>query len=624
MGVVTVLVLGAVGSIILVSRATFFADDFIGFSVARQQGLTGSYLLLGVYGHLIPMFRLANWALVTWAPYRWWPAAAVEVTLYLAGIALTWRLLRLLFGASWGAVVVLGVAALSLLYVPTILWWSSAGCLLPLFAASALTVDAFVRYDMTHKVRHLAVLTLAYAVGLGFFDSMLLNVIVLVLFTALFLCAGSGFWGAARGVARRWPAWLCLAVPTGLDLAYRFAHSAEFTAPVRPTLRELVHYLAIAWSQAFVPGSLGLRYPELVSNVTAVTVVGQVAFVLVVGVSLRRRPQAWRAWVLFALVIGILLVITGENRVGVFGPGLGLDYRYLASLPIVSALTLGLAFLPLRAVVAPDGARVTAPVGPAPVAARPEDDPVARPAGRSAGRVAVAGLTALAVGAYLLAAGISTERIATTSESWLTAGYIQRFTASQVRVQASDPQAFLYNDAAPFVPPAFFPYNLYSYTLAKVAPGLPFNRTQGRGYVAGVGGALVPAVLTADPGEVSSPGVTATGGSLVRVFGAVCDVTTAPSQLTVPLARGVPATVEFLRFRYAVNRPAVVDVSTGTGAAAGPAIEGQPALTLAAGSGWRLENLFPRPTASLVFAVPADRTFCLSDLDVGVPVAAGG
>jgi hypothetical protein len=626
-GAAAVMVLGTLGVLYLVNGATFYADDYISFSLARGQSL-GSYMVLGAFGHFIPLWRLANWALVTWAPYRWWPAALAEVVVYLAAVLLTWRLLKLLFGASWAAVALLAVAALSVLYVPSTLWWSAALGALPMFAMGVLTIDAFVRFDMTRRWRHLPVLTVAYAVGLGFFDSMMLVVLVLVLFTALFLCAGTGVGGIARGLLGRWPAWLCLAVPSALDLGYRFTHRAEFSLPPAPSVAALLHYLGIAWSQGVMPGSLGLQYPDLVANAALATVVGQVVFVALVVVSLVRRPQAWRAWVLFGVTLVVLLAVTGETRVADFGPPLGLDYRYLTQVPVLSMLALGLAFLPLRPAVAPGRTLVTTPVVPR--ADRPPvGSPIAPPpptpvplAHRPALRPAVAVGVALVVVAYLVAAGFSTERVAAASGPWRAERFISTFAASQSRVQAADPGAFLYNYSVPFVPPAFFPYNLYSHTLAQMVPGLPLNRTAGQGYVAVAGGSLVPAVLTADPGELDSSGVTATGGSLVRVFRSVCDVTTTAGLLTVPLSQAVPAQVALMHLSYAVNQPTTVSVVSGTGSALGVAILGRPTLDLASGSGSRLENLVLRPIDEIGFLLPAGRTFCLSGLDVGVPVPA--
>ena len=320
------------------------------------------------------------------------------------------------------------------------------------------------------------------------------------------------------------------------------------------------------------------------------------------------------------MTVVVLLAVTGQSRVAVFGPSLGLDYRYLTQVPVLSMVALGLAFLPLRPAVAPDRPLVTTAAG---VPGIPAPDPTSTRPPTTALRPVVAGVVVVAVAAYLVAAGFSTERLAAASGSWRGQRFISTFADSQSRVQAADPDAFLYNYSVPFVPAAFFPYNLYSHTLAKMAPGLPLNRTVGQGYVAVAGGSLVPAVLTADPGELDLSRITATSGALVRVFGAVCDVTTGDGLLTVPLTRAVPATqVALLHLRYAVNQATAVPVVSGTGSALGPAILGRAALDLDRGSGARLENLVARPIDEIGFLLPAGRTFCLSGLDVGSPVPA--
>jgi hypothetical protein len=373
----------------------------------------------------------------------------------------------------------------------------------------------------------------------------------------------------------------------------------------------LVHYLGVAWSLGFMPGTLGLDYPELIRSATVAIVIGQVVVVAVVVVSLWRRPTAWRAWVLFAVTLLVILVVTGEERAGNFGPNLGLNYHDLSYTPVLTMLTLGLAFLPLRPEIAPSGTPVTALVERA-------DRPA--PGLRRVTAVVTAGL----VGGVLVASGLSTHKIAEASASWSAAAYLTRFAQSQAQVEAADPQAFLYNYETTLVAKGLFPYDLYSYTIARVDPGLALDRSQGHGYLVSPDGAVVPAVLSSDAGLLTTNRALVVGGTLVDTLGAVCDFTTAPGELVIPLARSVPARYAFLRFSYAVNQPTAVGLQTGEAATYRPALwTGARSVDLPAGRGSRLEALRVRPMDDVAFTLPAGRTFCVSSLDVGDPRAEG-
>ena len=72
-----------------------------------------------------------------------------------------------------------------------------------------------------------------------------------------------------------------------------------------------------------------------------------VAFAVVVGSTLLIRG-AWRAWVLLAVFLAISVTLVARARLGLVGPFIGRDHRYLTDAALFGVVCLALALFPLR------------------------------------------------------------------------------------------------------------------------------------------------------------------------------------------------------------------------------------------------------------------------------------
>jgi hypothetical protein len=331
----------------------FYLDDYNLLHDAETGPLSLGRLLEPYNDHLMPGGRLLTW-IVADAGTLSWPVAAtiVLVCQALASSACAWMLLTL-SGPRWGILVPLNLYLWSALTFPALLWWAACVNQLPYQIAFFVAVGCWTRYLRSQRLRWLAATALAVGFGL-LFDVKSLLVLPVLAFLLLAYFTSGGLVVRLREVARRtWPALVVGGLLTGLYLAYYVGHAdqplSRPTASLAARLADTM--LGTGFASAVVGGPW--RWEHLTSPASYAdppSWTQHLAWVVIVVVLLHAwltRRRTIRAW---ALLAGYLLLLYGllvSSRALLFGPVLGLEYRYLTDAGAVLALAVALAYLPL-------------------------------------------------------------------------------------------------------------------------------------------------------------------------------------------------------------------------------------------------------------------------------------
>ncbi|HEX9066905.1 MAG TPA: hypothetical protein VF843_17475 [Streptosporangiaceae bacterium] len=364
----------------------FRQDDFHDLDLAIQSPLSWRYVTFIGAGHLIIGLRVVAWFLVRAGLYDWGLASVISLALVGAASLAALRLLRLLFGSRPAILIPLALYLFSPLTLPDLGEWSSALESVPLQLALFMAVHAHVRYCRTGRTLPLAAAAAWIAFGLLFFEKGLGIPVLLFGLTGGFLITDRSSWlgGLVSALTRYWRAWALYAVimVAYLVLLVQSLHTST-TKPAPPaSSAAVITFAGGLMRNSLLPGVVGGPWQWLpvagnsysfAAPPYSLSVVALAAAVVVVAISIWRRPVAWRAWTLllaWVLVADMLPVII--SRLGAFSPAvLGTETRYVADAVPVLAICVGLAFWPLT--------RQAAAGGEVAAAARPggQDEPMA-------------------------------------------------------------------------------------------------------------------------------------------------------------------------------------------------------------------------------------------------------
>ncbi len=344
------------------SHLYFRQDDFHDLDLAIQSPFNWRYVTYIGAGHLIIGLRVIAWVMVRTSLYNWGLASAISLAFVAAANLAMLRLLRMLFGTRPAILVPLLIYAICPLAMPDLGEWSSALESVPLQLALLMAVHAHICYVRTRRVKHLAAAAIWVAVGLVFFEKGLVVPVLLLLLTGGFLAAPRRTWlgDMVRALVRCWRAWVIYAVLMAAYLVVlaQSLHTST-THPSAPNSAGAVGtFVSGLLKDSFVPGALGgpwqwLAVPggsyAFAAPPFALIWIGLFVAVVVIVISIWRRPVAWRAW---ALVIGWVVIADMLpvifSRIGAFSADvLGTETRYVADAVPVLAIGMGLAFWPL-------------------------------------------------------------------------------------------------------------------------------------------------------------------------------------------------------------------------------------------------------------------------------------
>ncbi|HEY1826984.1 MAG TPA: hypothetical protein VGF87_03140, partial [Acidimicrobiales bacterium] len=564
--------------------------------LARQGGFGTSGLTRSVFGSLIPGFQLGNSIMASFHPIPRWPAVVLPALLYALALLVFYRLCEVLFGARPLVVLLLAAAGLSGVLAISLVWWTAGLNSLPAVVCDLLALDGLVRHRLLGSRRALVVSAIAFAVGVAFYDSSSSFLVVLVVVNALFLTDVRTWRSLLSGFTAHWWVWAAYLVPIALNFGWRQAHRAAYALPPLPSVGNALRFIGAGWAQGFVPTSFGVNFDSLSTGAArlGVVVFGQLLFFGMVALTIWRRRQAWRAWVLFGSGFLAIEVVAAIGR-GDAGTEFALNTVYWAVQPFLLALAVGLAVLPTPLVAAP---LAPAPQ-PAPVKVKVKGKGNARelPPARWDRRVVAGALAATAALAAL--GGVFMWNVGDRAQGASARAYVATLSSSWQQVLAQHPDAFIWNTQVPpfVVTPLFVPYNRVGST-AGLLVHLTLDAAHGPGYVATATGALVPA-------SVNVAGSAALGKP-------ACFASQPTSRaVSVRLRQAVPVGNWFLRLRYA-------QASGFTGV-----LGGQP-VPFARGSGtFLVPDSTPSVSTAITFTLPAHASVCITAADLEAPAMAG-
>src|SRR3954469_25242548 len=323
---------GALGA-----RSYFVTDDWLHIAVA-QDALTGGgldmhYLQRVVFIHYAPGHRFAYYVLAKFAPLDWGAALAAMLALFAASLALFHRICTRLFGNRRENLVLLALFGTSVLLVPSFLWFADALHKFPSILASLIAIDAFLTYRREGKRRALVLCVLMVGAGSLFYVKVLLVPLYLLLISLLFL---------PRGSHRVWLAFAPVYLIYGLNYVLNYADTGS--AP--PSLHLLGKYLWTAWFRGVTPAFAGVNVAVDARGAELLYAVGaQLLLVAVVVVTIRRNPNAWRAWAFWGVAFAANAIVVGLGRLGSLGfKQVGSQLRYDTEMTWLLPLALGFAF----------------------------------------------------------------------------------------------------------------------------------------------------------------------------------------------------------------------------------------------------------------------------------------
>jgi hypothetical protein len=307
----------------------FVTDDFLNFMIYKDMGLTWKYLFRDIFGHITPLYRLVQAVMLVTNHINF---AALRVL--MIGTALLPTALLILLGNRLRVPLQVSTAsALLLAALPQIsqseFWWSNGLLVLPGLTAIFLCFWLLVgRTGAGPNHRECALATLAFVVGLGFYDKDLFApVIFFGLLTSLHM----------RNTSVISAAWRAL-----FDLRYIIAASIIWAitlavlrdpSPPAPTIGVAMRFMWLAWSEATVAAMLGIGEPG--RNVGGAFISGLVAEAILAAsicwTILRGRRSDVRPVVIWAgimVYVAVTIALTARMRAGVFGADLGRLLRY--------------------------------------------------------------------------------------------------------------------------------------------------------------------------------------------------------------------------------------------------------------------------------------------------------
>lgn len=562
----------------------FYLDDYNLLLDAQGRTLDADYLLTPYNSHLMPAGRLIAWLVADAGTLNWTLAATCLLVLQsLAGLGALWMLVTL-FRARWAVLAPLALYLSSVLTLPAMMWWTAGLNQVFLQAAFFLTVGAWVRYLRARRLPWLAATGLGLTLGLLFYVKALLILPVLAYLALAYFADGSPLRRLGTVIGRYWPAAVVGAVISGAYLSYYLANVRQpLTGTTLTVLGGIADsMLGTAFMTAVVGGPwrwAALAPPNAFADSPPWAVhAAWVGVAMVVAYAALRRTGTLRAWVLLLIYLAGLLNLLVNSRAPVYGPVIGLEYRYLTDAACAVALCLGLVFLEL---------------GGAPGSSRPRVDPLLRV---RLPRRAVVGLV-LAVCLSGLASSVRYVEI------WHTQNASDAYLHTLARSLRTHGAVELADTAVPeeVVPGSFSPENRVSRLVPLLSDTASFPDTSGRLATVGPDGTLRRTLI--EPGVTAEPGPSPDCGWLVRATGR-----------TIPLTSRAFPWEWWVRIGYLSGRDSDLTVVAGTDRVAVSVESGLHDVYLKVDGSFdeiRFEGLDP------------GATMCVDTIEVGQPVPGG-
>ncbi len=331
----------------------FGQDDFIlTYRAAHAAPYDLGYLFQDYSGHLQPGAFLLAWIVTAVAPLNHTVAVLPLVVVHAVTLWLAWRVFVRLFGHRWVVLLPFAIFAASPVILFPTLWWAYGMQLFPLLLAMFAALHAHLRYLDGGQVRH-AVAAVAWTVaGLAFYEKAVLIPAMLLGVTVLLAPRAeiAPIVWAVR--SHRW-VWVAHAVLVAGFAALYLALTASQASGEPVTSRTIVEFAGRSIVDNLLPGMFGGPFtdpgggaawqtpPPVVRTVAVL-----LAAALVVVSATRSRRGALLPWLFLLAYLAVDLTLVATTRLGVVGPAVATDPRYLADVVPVAVLCATFAFLP--------------------------------------------------------------------------------------------------------------------------------------------------------------------------------------------------------------------------------------------------------------------------------------
>jgi hypothetical protein len=583
-------------------RWTFVADDFVFQHTAARTSFF-HFVFQQYNGHLQPAQFALVWLVTRIAPLDYTAAVAPLVLVtFLAGV-LMWMLLGELFGDRPENLLLLTVLLLCPLWLHSSFWWASSIFTVPFVALIVATLLVVLRYLRAPSTPRLVAVGVVYALALALTEKAVFLLPLAALLALLFTGPGSG-WARLRSVGMgRWKVWAVLGLLTGAYLPWYMG--AVEQAPYLPTMSQMWRLISTAVGGSLIPASLGgpwaesgfPRQVEEPASLVRVLLIGM-AFGII-GISMVRYRQAWRAWVLCGVYLALSIAIVAVARLGaLFGdPGASaLQSRYFADSVPVLALSLGLAFMiPLDRRNDQSWSRSPPRLSDGSVAPY-RDEGGGNVEGGSGGRRPSFLLGGLVI-AYVVSAAITSTRMLGFAGTYSEAKTWLENVRSELR---HHPVASVFDGNLPAsVAPLSFQASRLSYSLSPITHHIRWNFPSDRMLIFDASGTLRPIVVTKE-------------ASAAQAVGGLCGHEVGAEPVTIKLTRSMPRAWWGVSISYAAERKTTGFVTVDGISQAVTFLSGRHDLTLVV-----------EGRASTVTTSANRGVVCVSDLHVGYVAHSG-
>jgi hypothetical protein len=307
-------------------------DDNLILGIAHRIGFGWTWLDHPIFQHWDIGMNAAYSALLAVFPidYRW---GLVAMLLVLAAAILVFeRVVGLVLGRGWLSVTAAAWFGLSILWARQLQWWAAGVQELPTLLCDLLCLYGYLRFVADRQSRWVVCSAAALAVGLLFYEKPALMPVYLALVGILLMSDRVTVRSTLLMFWRERRIWIAYVVVLGM-WAFGYLSSGALNGAkfghVGPS--QYVSYFRIMWLNTLAPALAGFTLPP--ANLDPIQTVGAVSVQLVLAllllVSIRRKPSAWRAWLFLALTVAIDGAIVAHARVGLFGVTTANDLRYL-------------------------------------------------------------------------------------------------------------------------------------------------------------------------------------------------------------------------------------------------------------------------------------------------------
>ena len=291
---------------LLINGGAWIYDDNLFLIQEAHSGLTWDWLTAPIFQHWGIGYQFVYAVIHKLMPldYRW-ALAGMLVTL-IATAYLMQRIISLLFGWGWRAVLIAAYFCLSIFFVRNLQWLASGLQAVPGAFWDVLCLYAYVRFQIDGSRRWMALAAGALAGGLLFFERPLYMLLYLGLFRILFLSDDLRPPALIRTFLSEWQMWGALLLVAAIwAIGYSEAGAGQGLTAGTASASQYVRFFQILWAQTLIPGLLGFTVPAVgVSAIeVVVTVALELALVAVVAYSVRRKPSAWRGWLFFLIPV---------------------------------------------------------------------------------------------------------------------------------------------------------------------------------------------------------------------------------------------------------------------------------------------------------------------------------